>query len=102
MAAKEIPDITHKSLSSLLEFLRGPFRNTPKGHQNTTYCSIELVLSGAIFYVLTRGVSIGMLFFFNFFFNFFYVYLFLRQRESMNGGGSESKGDTESETGSRL
>ena len=33
---------------------------------------------------------------------FFNVYLFLRQRQSMNGGGSEREGDTESETGSRL
>ena len=32
----------------------------------------------------------------------FNVYLFLRQRESMNRGGSEREGDTESETGSRL
>ena len=35
----------------------------------------------------------------NFFFN---VYLFLGQRQSMNGGGSEREGDTESEAGSRL
>ena len=33
---------------------------------------------------------------------FFNVYLFLRQRQSMNGGGSEREGDTESEAGSRL
>ena len=35
---------------------------------------------------------------------FFNVYLFLRQRErqSMNRGGAEREGDTESETGSRL
>ena len=38
-------------------------------------------------------------FFLNFFFN---VYLFLGQRESMNGGRAEREGDTESETGSRL
>ena len=39
-----------------------------------------------------------------FFVNFFLVYLFLRQREreSMNGGGAEREGDTESEAGSRL
>ena len=41
----------------------------------------------------------GFFYFFNFFFN---VYLFLGQRESMNGGGAEREGDTESETGSRL
>ena len=34
--------------------------------------------------------------------HFFNVYLFLRQRESTNGGGAERKGDTESEAGSRL
>ena len=33
---------------------------------------------------------------------FFNIYLFLRQRQSMNGGGAEREGDTESETGSRL
>ena len=39
--------------------------------------------------------------YFEFFLN---VYLFLRQREthSMNGGGAEREGDTESEAGSRL
>ena len=37
-----------------------------------------------------------------FIFIFFNVYLFLRQRQSMNGGGSEREGDTEYETGSRL
>ena len=30
------------------------------------------------------------------------VYLVLRQRESMNGGGPEREGDAESEAGSRL
>ena len=41
------------------------------------------------------------IFFFNFFFN---VYLFIwdRERQSMNGGGAEREGDTESEAGSRL
>ena len=35
---------------------------------------------------------------------FFNVYLFLRQRESMSGGGAEREGDTESEAapGSEL
>ena len=37
-----------------------------------------------------------------FFLIFVNAYLFLRQRQSMNGGGSEREGDTESETGSRL
>ena len=45
--------------------------------------------------------SLVVLFFFlNFFFQRFY--LFLGQRQSMNGGGPEREGDTESETGSRL
>ena len=37
-----------------------------------------------------------------FFFNFFNVYLFLREKQSMNGGGAEREGDTESEAVSRL
>ena len=36
-----------------------------------------------------------------FFFNFF-IYFWDRERQSMNGGGTEKEGDTESETGSRL
>ena len=38
----------------------------------------------------------------SFFLIFFNIYLFLRQRESMNRGRSEKEGDTESETSSRL
>ena len=37
-----------------------------------------------------------------FFIKFFNVYLFLRQRQSMSGGGAEREGDTDSEAGSRL
>ena len=33
---------------------------------------------------------------------FFNVYFWDRERQSMNGGGAEREGDTESETGSRL
>ena len=40
-------------------------------------------------------------FFLNFFFNVF-IYFWDRERQSMNGGGAEREGDTESETGSRL
>ena len=40
-------------------------------------------------------------FFFNFFFSMF-IYFWDRERQSMNGGGAEREGDTESETGSRL
>ena len=32
----------------------------------------------------------------------FNVYLFLRERQSMSGGGAKRQGDTESEAGSRL
>ena len=39
--------------------------------------------------------------FFFFFFNVF-IYFWDRERQSMNGGGAEREGDTESETGSRL
>ena len=39
-------------------------------------------------------------------FSFFYFSTFIyfgdRERQSMNGGGAEREGDTESETGSRL
>ena len=44
--------------------------------------------------LLLRG-SAFLLFFFN-------VYLFLRERQSVSGGGAESKGDTESKAGSKL
>ena len=36
-----------------------------------------------------------------FFFSMF-IYFWDRERQSMNGGGAEREGDTESETGSRL
>ena len=37
----------------------------------------------------------------HFFFSTF-IYFWDRERQSMNGGGAEGEGDTESETGSRL
>ena len=43
--------------------------------------------------------------FFSFFKKFFFstfIYFWDRERQSMNGGGAEREGDTESETGSRL
>ena len=40
-------------------------------------------------------------FFFKIFFSTF-IYFWDRERQSMNGGGAEREGDTESETGSRL
>ena len=36
------------------------------------------------------------------FFFFFNIYYFERERQSVSGGGADSKGDTESEAGSRL
>ena len=44
------------------------------------------------------------IFSFFFFFNFFSTFIYFgdRERQSMNGGGAEREGDTESETGSRL
>ena len=42
--------------------------------------------------------------FLSFFFIFFstFIYFWDRERQSMNGGGAEREGDTESETGCRL
>ena len=40
--------------------------------------------------------------FFKIFFSTFFIYFWDRERQSMNGGGAEREGDTESETGSRL
>ena len=36
------------------------------------------------------------------FFSTFFIYFWDRERQSMNGGGAEREGDTESETGSWL
>ena len=36
------------------------------------------------------------------FFFLTFIYFWDRERQSMNGGGAEREGDTESETGSRL
>ena len=33
---------------------------------------------------------------------FIYLFIFETERDSMNGGGSEREGDTESKTGSKL
>ena len=38
----------------------------------------------------------------SFFFFSTFIYFWDRERQSMNGGGAEREGDTESETGSRL
>ena len=55
-----------------------------------TYCRGSGQLLSSSFYLFI---------FLNFFFN---VYFWDRERQSMNGGGAEREGDTESETGSRL
>ena len=49
---------------------------------------------------LSEHVDLFFFFFFNFFSTF--IYLWDRERQSMNGGAAEREGDTESETGSRL
>ena len=46
-------------------------------------------------------LSLSFFFFLIFFFSTF-IYFWDRERQSMNGGGAEREGDTESETGSRL
>ena len=43
-----------------------------------------------------KGLSFFLIFFSTF------IYFRDRERQSMNGGGAEREGDTESETGSRL
>ena len=48
-------------------------------------------------FLLTTCCSIFFLIFFSTF-----IYFWDRERQSMNGGGAEREGDTESETGSRL
>ena len=48
-----------------------------------------------------RRDAISIFLAFKFFFSTF-IYFWDRERQSMNGGGAERQGDTESETGSRL
>ena len=81
---------------------------------NTKGCCVNPPEHGKLFFLFQHSFFLieksfpevlpeeSALFFFSIF--FLNVYLFLRQRErqSMNGGGSEREGDTESETGSRL
>ena len=47
--------------------------------------------------IVRRLVFLNILFFF-----LTFIYFCERERQSMNGGGSETEGDTEFETGSRL
>ena len=50
------------------------------------------------------GAPIHLFFILQFFFKFFFstfIYFWDRERQSMNGGGAEREGDTESEAGSR-
>ena len=53
-------------------------------------CMILILLNFFVFFFIK-----------NFFSNVF-IYFWDRERQSMNGGGAEREGDTESETGSRL
>ena len=52
--------------------------------------------------MISQFVSCFFLFFFLIFFSTFFIYFWHRERQSMNGGGAEREGDTESEIGSRL
>ena len=47
------------------------------------------------------NLKVKSIFFKKIFFSTF-IYFWDRERQSMNGGGAEREGDTESETGSRL
>ena len=49
----------------------------------------------------TRILCASLFFFFLIFFSTF-IYFWARERQSLNGGGAEREGDTESEAGSRL
>ena len=70
----------------------------------------EIVIPQVLVFIFKIVLAIWVLLWFhtNFriivvlFLNFFNVYLFLTERQSMNGGGSEREGDTGSERGSRL
>ena len=53
------------------------------------------------FLTCLSGLLGGGMEYFKFFFLMF-VYFWDRERQSMNGGGAEREGDTESEAGSRL
>ena len=50
---------------------------------------------------ICSDIDLCINFFLKFFFSTF-IYFWDRERQSMNGGGAEREGDTESETGSRL
>ena len=56
---------------------------------------IRSYLLGIFCWTSNRGVL-------KFFFSTFIIYFWDRERQSMNGGGAEREGNTESETGSRL
>ena len=61
----------------------------------------SLILYMIYKYLLSSCGFFSHFLFLNFFFSTF-IYFWDRERQSMNGGGSEREGDTESETGSRL
>ena len=64
--------------------------------QNTNELSCQICSLHLLFFA-----SSAFLFLKNFF-STFLIYFWDRERQSMNGGGAEREGDTESETGSRL
>ena len=51
--------------------------------------------------VLSKGGAICFEGFCLFVFKFVYLFIYLRERDSVRGGGAEREGDTESEAGSR-
>ena len=53
-------------------------------------------------YQCQEKLKFYFIYFFLIFFSNVFIYFWDRERQSMNGGGAEREGDTESEAGSRL
>ena len=68
------------------------------------FIEIFLTLFFVMFYYLDASLPALFIFYYYFLFYFFsmFIYFWDRERQSMNRGGAEREGDTESETGSRL
>ena len=79
---KQVTDIHQQLLTVLIRYSLGPLLT---GSRST-----------GVFYLPQLSARIGVFFFSTF------IYFWDRVRQSMNGGGAEREGDTESETGSRL
>ena len=69
--------------------------------ENSGFFSPESPIKCLSFYFCSIVDHIHLKMFFFYFFSMF-IYFGGRERQSMNGGGTEREGDTESETGSRL